>query len=169
MAELYRDKYRVQTTRLQSEKYNYGMYFVTICTHNRKYYFGHIDGDEPQMYLSRIGEFTDQCIKQIETIFPHVYVRAYQIMPNHIHMMIDCRETVDTDELPLKRTTLARIIGGLKQAVTKYARKEGVPFAWQERYYDHIIRRDDDLEQYRVYIQSNVINWHEDEYHAVET
>jgi hypothetical protein len=37
-------------------------------------------------------------------------------------------------------------------------------FAWQSRFYDHIIRNDEDLGRIRNYIQDNPIKWKLDEY-----
>jgi hypothetical protein len=41
MGDLFQNKYRISSTRLQSWNYaNAGMYFITICTKNRECYFG---------------------------------------------------------------------------------------------------------------------------------
>lgn len=46
---LYRNKYRIESTRWQSWDYaNAGAYFITICTKNRLHYFGEIDTVQPQ-------------------------------------------------------------------------------------------------------------------------
>lgn len=43
MEELYKNKYRIPSARLQNCNYaNSGMYFITICTTNRECYFGEI-------------------------------------------------------------------------------------------------------------------------------
>lgn len=43
MAELFRNKYRIRTTHLQNWDYSSeSTYFITICTKNRKNYFGEI-------------------------------------------------------------------------------------------------------------------------------
>jgi REP element-mobilizing transposase RayT len=39
-----------------------------------------------------------------------------------------------------------------------------VDFAWQARFYDHIIQDEKSLENIRTYIQRNPIKWTEDEY-----
>ncbi len=44
MSNLFKNKYRIPTTRLQTWNYaNQGVYFITICTANRKCYFGEIE------------------------------------------------------------------------------------------------------------------------------
>jgi len=40
-----------------------------------------------------------------------------------------------------------------------YARKNNIPFNWQTRYYDHIIRNNDELNNIRKYIINNPLKW----------
>jgi putative transposase len=57
------------------------------------------------------------------------------------------------------------IINQYKSNCTKRIRATGcVDFAWQRRYYDHIIRNGTSLENIRAYILGNPIKWTEDEY-----
>ena len=58
---------------------------------------------------------------------------------------------------------LSVVIGGLKSAITKYARQYGIPFAWQARFYDRIIRCPDEMNRIAEYIENNVYNWESDE------
>jgi len=50
---------------------------------------------------------------------------------------------------------LASIIRGFKSAVTGHARRIEPGFAWQPRFYDHIIRTNADLHRIRSYIKNN--------------
>jgi len=59
---------------------------------------------------------------------------------------------------------LASIMRGFKIAVTTYARKHHIDFAWQERFHDRIIRDNNGLENVRSYIFNNPQNWNEDEF-----
>ncbi|MBE6283789.1 MAG: transposase [Mediterranea massiliensis] len=61
-----------------------------------------------------------------------------------------------------KRPLLSLYIGFLKAAVTRYARANGIPFAWQPRYHDHAIRGVDDNNNISQYIANNVLNWEKD-------
>lgn len=61
-----------------------------------------------------------------------------------------------------KRPLLSLYIGFLKAAVTRYARANGISFAWQSRYHDHAIRGVDDLNNISQYITNNVLNWEKD-------
>ena len=57
------------------------------------------------------------------------------------------------------RTWLAVVIGQYKQSVTRRARALGVPFAWQTRYYEHIITHQQSYETITQYIENNVESW----------
>ncbi len=58
---------------------------------------------------------------------------------------------------------LGEIVRSLKAASTTRIRKEIDPqFAWQEGYWDRIIRNDAELERYRAYIENNPARWEED-------
>jgi REP element-mobilizing transposase RayT len=58
---------------------------------------------------------------------------------------------------------LGAIIRGFKIGVTKYARQNKVPFQWQPRFHDHIIRDEKTLFQIRTYIRNNPADWDSDE------
>ncbi len=58
---------------------------------------------------------------------------------------------------------LGEIIRTFKGAATYRIRSEGKrDFAWLGRYYEHIIRNDDDLDRIRQYIVNNPAHWTED-------
>ncbi|MGM0600814.1 MAG: hypothetical protein ACQETH_13470, partial [Candidatus Rifleibacteriota bacterium] len=57
---------------------------------------------------------------------------------------------------------LASIIRGFKSSVTTHARKNNLVFAWQTRFYDHVIRSIDDYNRISNYIINNPANWHKD-------
>ena len=67
-------------------KYDYslpGVYFVTICTQNRKCLFGDIaDGI---MRPNDAGRTAQRCWDDIPNHFPHVALDMVVIMPNHVH------------------------------------------------------------------------------------
>jgi REP element-mobilizing transposase RayT len=58
---------------------------------------------------------------------------------------------------------LASIIRGYKIGVTISARVIDPTFVWQSRYYDHIIRNDEEYNRITDYIVQNPTNWEEDE------
>jgi REP element-mobilizing transposase RayT len=76
--------------------------------------------------------------------------------------------TVDPyfSNLSPKRGTLSVIIRTYKAAVTRWCRVNGYPaFAWQSRFYDHIIRNDKALTRIRRYIADNPRRWSTDREH----
>jgi REP element-mobilizing transposase RayT len=58
-----------------------------------------------------------------------------------------------------QRKNLGSIVRGFKSSVTTYARKNDIPFGWQERFYDRIIRDGQEFERISNYIESNPENW----------
>jgi putative transposase len=62
------------------------------------------------------------------------------------------------------KNTLSSIIGSYKSAVTKHANRLGIPFGWQSRFYDHIIREDAEFLRIADYIENNVANWSDDKF-----
>lgn len=66
------------------------------------------------------------------------------------------------------RGTLGVIINQYKRICTIKAQKIYAGFAWQPRFYDHIIRDDQSFQRISEYIQNNPLNWHTDKFN-VET
>ncbi|GET35027.1 hypothetical protein PbJCM13498_38900 [Prolixibacter bellariivorans] len=58
-----------------------------------------------------------------------------------------------------QQKNLPSIIRGFKSSVTRRARQTQPDFAWQPRYYDHIIRDNNDWMRIREYIQNNPAQW----------
>ena len=76
-----------RTIRLKGYDYSQqGMYFVTVCTYNHHFLFGHIA--EERMILNNAGRFANKCWLEIPEHFPHVALDEFIIMPNHIHGII---------------------------------------------------------------------------------
>lgn len=85
--ERYRDKYRIESTRLQHWDYRWSAaYLITICTQNRNHYFGKILNNE--MILSPIGAIADVLWYELPNRNKHVRLGKYVIMPNHVHMIL---------------------------------------------------------------------------------
>ncbi|MBR4468808.1 MAG: hypothetical protein IKS53_05170 [Bacteroidales bacterium] len=60
---------------------------------------------------------------------------------------------------------LASVVRGIKSAVTKYAIEHDIPFAWQSRYHDHIIRNWTEMNHIAQYIQNNPMKWEMDRFY----
>ncbi len=184
---LFKNKYRVETTRLQNWNYGWnGKYFVTIVTKNREHFFGKII--HGKMYLSEIGENANKCWKEIPEHFPFVVLDEFCVMPNHIHGIVEIDkkndgrkntnvETQNFASLQLTKTpqskqnqfgpqskNLGSIIRGFKIGVTKFANKNNYNFAWQSRFHEHIIRNEKSLNRIRNYIRTNPQRWENDKF-----
>lgn len=72
--------------RAKWHDYNAGIYFITICTHEKRHIFGHISNGE--MCLSSLGKIADSCIREISSHHNDAEVWNHVVMPNHIHIMI---------------------------------------------------------------------------------
>ena len=59
---------------------------------------------------------------------------------------------------------LASIIRGYKIGVTKFARNNNIPFSWQPRFHDHIIRNHESFQRISNYIINNPVNWQDDKF-----
>jgi REP element-mobilizing transposase RayT len=172
---LYRNKYRIDSTRLKDWDYSSsGYYFITICTKNKKCFFGDVeDGD---VRFTRIGEAANRYWQEIPVHFRNVKLDEYIVMPNHVHGIIiitnDNVETQNVASLQSKRNkfgpqsnNLASIIRGYKIGVKKWSTINGINFAWQPRFHEHIIRSEESLQKISEYILNNPIKWELDEYH----
>lgn len=77
------------TIRAGWHDYNEGIYFITICSHNKQHIFGTIvDGE---MVYSTPGEIVNQCLSAIPNHHNDVELLNYVVMPNHIHVVIAVR------------------------------------------------------------------------------
>ena len=82
-----------QSIRLR--KYDYsqsGAYFVTICTQNKKCFFGNLVNDK--MILNDAGRMINIIWNELPINYPGVNIDEFQIMPNHVHgiIVIDNRQ-----------------------------------------------------------------------------
>src|SRR5664280_555297 len=84
MCSLFRNKYRIESTRYRGYDYSSpGKYFITICTKNRKPYFGEVENGK--MGLSELGIIAKKFWKEIPGHFPNIKLDEFIIMPDHIH------------------------------------------------------------------------------------
>lgn len=96
----------------------------------------------------------------------------FQIMPNHIHVIIIIGENEYNRGKPRKSAfgpqskNLSSIMRGFKSAVTIKARKVNPTFGWQSRFHDHIIRDHQSYLRIARYIQNNPANWDTDKFYG---
>ena len=154
---------------IRLQNYNYsqqGYYFITICTENKKYFFGDIVYGK--MMLNNCGKIADKCWQEIPQHYPNVDLDVFQVMPNHAHGIIIINNVGVQNSEPLQQAnrfqhiiprSVGSIIRGFKIGVTKQCRNEKIDFQWQRSFYDHIIRQDESLDKIREYIVNNPIKW----------
>jgi putative transposase len=136
---------------------------------------------EPRLIAALPGKIAESCWLDIPNHFPYAQLDSFVIMPNHVHGIIvinkqfttDNGNSVDVsnglDELqiggfagynnPMLNENIPRIIRWFKGRCTFEIRKVQTSFKWQTRYYDRIIRDNQEYERIKIYIENNVKNW----------
>lgn len=175
----------VNSRRLKGWDYSSpGIYFITICTKNRRHFFGEIRNGI--VGLTRPGCIAYEYWSQIPEHYPHVRLDEFIIMPNHLHGIIEIKHRYkkqrkkhveSLNPTPLhhspskdlsnkmskispKSGSISEIIRSYKGSVTRWCNKNKYKgFAWQYRFHDRIIRHRISLPHYRKYIQKNPLKW----------
>ncbi len=154
-------------TRLKGYDYSTpGAYFVTMCTHNRKYLFSNIVGaihELPENKLTQYGKYVEQIIEILPERF-NVSIPKYVIMPNHIHLIIEInndneKRAIRESPLQYHRSVIDKMVGFLKMNVSKKIYDTYPDKIWQRSYHDYIIRGEKDYQKIWEYIDTNVIKW----------
>ena len=154
---------------IRLKNYDYsssGVYFLTICTSERRNYFwanvGATIGRPQDIALSEYGNIVDKAINNIPYAYPALDVDHYVIMPDHIHLLL----IVCADECgrPMVAPTMSRVVQQLKGYITKRIGHS----IWQKLFIDHVIRNREDYEEHVKYIYDNPIRWQYDRSNADE-
>ena len=168
-------------TRLKNYDYSSaGAYFITICTKERKKLLSEICVgtdvlDGPHINLTEYGKIAEKHIKNMDSFYENLSVKNYIIMPNHIHLLIEIKETEKwmknicgqqnkieengPSGTPVPtNSTIARFISTFK----RFCNKEYGKNIWQYRSNDHIIRDSVEYEKIWNYIEYNTVKWEED-------
>lgn len=180
------DMHHRRSVRLKEYDYSSeGLYFITICTQDKKCMFGRI-ADE-NMYLNETGRMMERELMRTQQIRPNMVIHEYVIMPNHIHFIVEithCRGGLnppdDTNETnvinimgngqrgciqggfnpPLRwANTIGSMVRGLKSSMTKQLGRS----IFQRNYYEHIIRNQHSYEEISDYIITNPSRWEKDQ------
>jgi REP element-mobilizing transposase RayT len=69
-----------------------GVYYITICTHERQRILSDIVGDGFPV-PKPIGRIAEEWIRQIPLRYPNICVDKQVIMPDHIHLLLRIRGT----------------------------------------------------------------------------
>ena len=182
-----------KSIRLQG--YNYaqeGLYFITICCHNRKYHFGTVENN--QMVLSLYGKIAFNEWLNLSERFSNFDLDVFQIMPNHMHGIIvlnppgtktinggkieNCGDGVNAASMragasptPTDGASINEILGAYKSLVSNQileifkSNDQTMCKFWQRGYYEHIIRDERAYNNISNYIINNPDNWKNDTFH----
>lgn len=152
-----------------------GAYFLTICTLNRRSWFGKVV--DRKMVLNHAGRMVQAVWKGLPERFHSVALDAFVVMPNHFHGIIvlvgaqfiapnACDRnkrwhSATSHQGAINRApTLGEIVRVFKAATTRQIRLAGLrEFGWQRNYYEHIIRGENSLNRIREYIATNPLRW----------
>ena len=157
-----------KANRLREYEYSTnGAYFITICTQDRKKILSKISVgtgvlDCPQIQLLTYGKIADKYIRQLNDFYDHISVDQYVIMPDHIHILLSVQNgqsgtpvPTSNDRIDNKNTTLSKFVSTFK----RFCNKEYGENIWQSRYYDHVIRNQQDYDEIWQYIENNPRKW----------
>ena len=162
--------HRRRSIRLKGYDYSQsGLYFITICIHNRECLLGEIK--QNLINLNPAGEMITQIWQQLPQRFPHIQLDEFVVMPNHFHGIIG----IFSNNSPIpdsksKIVKLGDIIGAFK-SITTHQYIQGVKQdgwqsfdgkLWQRNYYEQIIRDQASLNNIRKYIINNPLKWEDD-------
>ncbi len=157
-----------------------GYYFITICTKNKKHYFGKIELDK--MVFNVVGNYANNELMNLSQHFTHVNLDVFVVMPNHIHCIINLDDFENqiaakslTETLPKKfkpnqfskpnSGSVSFIIQQYKANVKRWCNKNNhKQFEWQPRFHDRVIRNEEEYKYMRQYIIENPENWNKDRF-----
>ena len=173
------DIHHRKSIRLKNYDYSKeGLYFITICTHNKEALFGEINNDIivvgagyscPNIELTKIGEIIKKQYCELGKYFDNIKCNEYIIMPNHFHCIIEI--VVGGKPPPLQKNNLGNIIGYFKfQTTKKYNELMNIKNGkylklWQRNYYENIIRNNETHQKVIEYIKTNPLKWQDDKYY----
>lgn len=144
-----------------------GAYFVTFCTRDRGEILGRVVGrgilDAPQVELTAAGECVRDSILWLDRSDPALSVEHFVIMPNHVHLLIVLSEN-EKGASRMPRPTNMRI-PQLISSLKRFTNRKCGEKLWQNSYYDHVIRDENDFLMHWNYIESNPARWAEDKYY----
>ena len=130
---------------IRLKEYDYaqkGWYFITICTKDMNDYFGEIVDNK--VVLNDKGLLLKSIIDDYNRISDDVKNEYYQIMPNHLHIII---RVIAND-----KHTIGSIVSGLKSKCTRELKIKGL---WQRNYYERVIRDQKEYDNIVKYIKEN--------------
>ncbi len=136
---------------IRLKEYDYsqaGLYFLTLCTYERRALFGTIENG--QQLLNHCGHIAhDEWLKTAQ-IRENIVLHDFVVMPNHVHSVVG----IQTGRMPCA-PTIGDLVRGYKSSVTKCIRtiqRNPQLRVWQRNYYEHIIRSETSYSTIAEYI-----------------
>ena len=141
------------------------------------------------LQATQIGFIANEYWQKIPEHFPFVILDEFVVMPNHVHGIIIISKLTDDDtsgsetqntlgfetqniaslqgigynnKFGPQSGNISSVIRGYKASVKSLATANNIEFAWQPRFYDRIIRDEDEMKRIRKYIVENPDNWFRD-------
>ncbi len=145
-----------------------GLYFVTICAHEKRCIFGRII--DARAELSPAGLLVHDCWSAIPLHFARTRLHAFVVMPNHLHGIVEiCSKLGRSSAAPLRGGPVAKVRAGsigaivrsFKSAVARQAHetlKRHGP-VWQRNYFERVLRDGQEFSDATRYIAENPLNW----------
>ena len=116
------------------------VYFITICTYNKKAYFKKTD----------IAEYIAKEIDYRSRVADEVTMFAYCIMPDHVHLLLKLNEGYGK--------SLPNWVAAFKKYNSRILTMMlDIKPLWQANYYEHIVRRNESLKNIAEYIANNPV------------
>jgi putative transposase len=154
-----------------------GAYFFTLVVDGRDCLFGRVV--EGLVQLNRFGEIAQKELQQLPNRLKTVQLNDYIIMPNHVHGILVIaaknppgeRDRLSIQIAPERRfgamvpNSVPSVIRSYKSVVTQKVntlRATPGKDVWQDNYYEHIIRNENEWQKIRDYILWNPIQWQVD-------
>ncbi|GAC1374440.1 MAG: transposase [Aquirhabdus sp.] len=170
------DRHHRRSIRLKHYDYSQaGLYFITLCTHQRLSLFGDVVAGE--MQLNEMGRVVQDVWQDLPNHYTHVELDCFVVMPNHVHGIVrfngDVRSIHQSPTLQAqisrRNMGLPKLVGRLKMVsakrINQLRENQGVP-VWQRNYHEHIIRHENAHIKIADYIHTNPLRWQEDTYYV---
>ena len=99
-----------KSIRLKGYDYSkQGLYFITICCHNREHLFGEILNGT--FLPGEAGIIAQQYWQQIPIINRHVILHEFVVMPNHLHGILELVGVQETEPIEPIETPKSQMAG----------------------------------------------------------
>lgn len=142
-------------------------YFVTVCVK----YFQPILGTVRNGIcgLSEIGNDIALRLQNIPQLNAGIIMDEFIVMPNHFHALIiidkNPEQFVGNVFQKPRAGSVSTMINAAKGATTKWCRANNYYLDWQDKFYDHVVRNEQEYRTIKNYIINNPKNWKQDKFY----